>query len=197
MGRAVSAKPGPVGWAATSAARRGELFSRHVLPEMDVLLRVAGSLVSRPADAEDLVQDTLLRAYRAIDRFDGRHPRAWLLTIMRNAHVNRSRRRRPDLLDDQDATFIRLADQGASDAAPDGGVLGSVFDAGVAAALMSLPERFRQVVVLVDIDGLSYPEAADALGVPVGTVTSRLHRGRARIRKTLATRSAGRQGGSG
>jgi len=65
------------------------------VPEISVLLRVATSLTGQPADAEDLVQDTLIRAYRAVDRFDGEHPRAWLLTILRNTHVNRARRRLP------------------------------------------------------------------------------------------------------
>ena len=74
---------------------RGTAFERYVLPELDVLLRVARSLTHNAADAEDLVQETLIRAHRSIDRFDGRHPRAWLLTILRNANVNRARRRRP------------------------------------------------------------------------------------------------------
>jgi RNA polymerase sigma-70 factor, ECF subfamily len=68
-----------------------EVFERFVVPELAVLARVARSITGHHADGDDLVQDTLLRAYRSIDRFDGRHPRAWLLTIMRNAHINRSR----------------------------------------------------------------------------------------------------------
>lgn len=68
-----------------------EAFARYVLPEIDVLYRVARSITRHDADAEDLVQDTMLRAFRSIDRFDGRHPRAWLLTIMRNAQINRVR----------------------------------------------------------------------------------------------------------
>ncbi|MGH9268240.1 MAG: sigma factor, partial [Acidimicrobiales bacterium] len=87
---------------AVDAQDRRLAFDRHVVPEIEVLLRVARTIVSRPADAEDLVQETLLRAYRGIKSFDGRHPRAWLLTIMRNAHVNSVRRRRPELLDDPD-----------------------------------------------------------------------------------------------
>lgn len=90
--------------------RRRESYQQHVLPEVDVLLRVALSLTDQPADAEDLVQDTLLRAWRSIDSFDGRYARAWLLTILRNAHINRHRRRRPVLLDDPDLTFeVRAA----------------------------------------------------------------------------------------
>lgn len=166
--------------------QRRDAFATHVVPEIDVLLRVARTLVPRPADAEDLVQDTLLRAFRAIDSFDGRHPRAWLLTIMRNAQINRTRRRRPELLDDPDVELERLADTEDSFGSPEAVVVGAAFDAVVVDALDALPERFRQVVELVDIDGLTYAEAADVIGVPVGTVMSRLHRSRTRIRKRLA-----------
>lgn len=162
-----------------------ERFTAWVVPEIEVLLRVARTL-TRPADAEDLVQDTLLRAYRAIDRFDGRHPRAWLLTIMRNAQVNRVRRRRPELLDDPDRTFAEAADRTVEGADPEALVVGDMFDSVVDDALHRLPETFRQALELVDIAGLSYQEAADALGVPVGTVMSRIHRARHRIRDRLA-----------
>jgi RNA polymerase sigma-70 factor (ECF subfamily) len=172
--------------AASAAEQRQEAFARYVLPEVDVLLRVARSLTRRAADAEDLVQDTLLRAFRGIDGFDGAHPRAWLLTIMRNAHINRNRRRRPQLLDDQDAAFERLAAaEGLGAQTPEGLVVGETFDHVVTDALAALPERFQRVVILVDVEGLSYAEAAEALGVPVGTVMSRLHRARARMRQRL------------
>ncbi|MGH3627771.1 MAG: RNA polymerase sigma factor, partial [Sciscionella sp.] len=74
-----------------------QAFAAHVLPEIDLLYRVARSITGQQADAEDLVQDTLLRAYRAIGSFDGKHPRAWLLTILRNTERNRHRRQRPGL----------------------------------------------------------------------------------------------------
>ncbi|GAC1311860.1 MAG: RNA polymerase sigma factor [Acidimicrobiales bacterium] len=172
--------------AASSTEQRREAFGRYVLPEVDVLLRVAQSLSSRPADAEDLVQDTLLRAYQSIATFDGAHPRAWLLTIMRNAQINRTRRRRPELLADPDATLERLATvDGDAAKTPEELVVGETFDAVIADALARLPDRFRQVVTLVDVDGLSYAEAAEALGIPVGTVMSRLHRARLRLRHRL------------
>ncbi|GAC1592747.1 MAG: RNA polymerase sigma factor [Acidimicrobiales bacterium] len=172
--------------AAASSEQRQAAFARHVLPEVDVLLRVAMSLTRRPADAEDLVQDTLTRAFQGIGGFDGAHPRAWLLTIMRNTHINRNRRRRPELLDDPVAVFERLvATEGVGAGTPEALVVGETFDAVVLDALVGLPVRFRQVVDLVDIDGLSYAEAAEALGIPVGTVMSRLHRARARMRHRL------------
>ena len=161
-------------------------FERYVLPEVDVMLRVARSLTRNHADAEDLVQDTLIRAYRAIDRFDGRHPRAWLLTILRNTHINRNRRRRPELLRDPDTQLERLAQSTSDDEAsrPDRFV-DLQFDADVERALDSLSPSFGEVIDLVDIQGLSYAEAAEAIGVPVGTVMSRLHRGRKKIREQL------------
>ncbi|MFV0257718.1 MAG: sigma-70 family RNA polymerase sigma factor [Acidimicrobiales bacterium] len=156
-------------------------FEQYVRPELDLLYRTAWSLTRSEADAQDLVQDTLLRAYRAIDRFDGRYPRAWLLTIMRNANINRVRKKRPDLLDDPDAAFERSA-QFANHDDPESLVMDDTFDAEVEESFQQLPENFRAVVELVDLDGLSYAEAATALDIPIGTVMSRLHRARKRIR---------------
>ncbi len=160
-----------------------DVFNRLVLPEVDVMWRVALSLTRNRADAEDLVQESLLRAYRAIGTFDGRYPRAWLLTILRNTERNRHRRRRPELLKEPEiaeervpATEADAVERSAEDAE---------FDAAVTAALAELPENFRSVVELVDVDGLTYQEAADVLDVPLGTVMSRLHRARRRIRDVL------------
>ena len=122
----------------------------------------------------------------AIDRFDGRYPRAWLLTILRNTHINRNRRRRPELLRDPDTQLERLAQSVETDerTRPDR-LVDLELDADVEAALQSLGEIFAEVIELVDIDGLSYAEAAEVLGVPVGTVMSRLHRARKKIREHL------------
>ncbi|MGI9623532.1 MAG: sigma-70 family RNA polymerase sigma factor, partial [Acidimicrobiales bacterium] len=160
-------------------------FDEYVLPEVDVMYRVAMSLTRNSADAEDLVQDALLRAYRAIHRFDGRYPRAWLLTILRNAQVNRVRRKRPELLRDPDSTMDRLADSGEGSRSVEELVVDLGFDAEVESAFEGLQDKFREVVVLVDVEGLSYQEAADRLGVPVGTVMSRLHRARKKMKKQL------------
>jgi len=158
-------------------------FERWVLPEVEVLLRVARSMTRNSHDAEDLVQDTMLRAFRSIERFDGRYPRAWLLTIMRNAEINRHRRQRPSLL--------TAAQQMLPDPEADGGataestVVDLTFDAAVEEAFEHLSADFREVVELVDIGGLTYAEAAEVAGVPEGTVMSRLHRARARVRTRL------------
>jgi RNA polymerase sigma-70 factor, ECF subfamily len=164
---------------------RDQRFREQVLVELPVLLRVARRLTRDGIDAEDLVQDTLVRAYRAFDRFDGRYPRAWLLTILRNTHRNQLRKRRPDLMDDEVA--------GALPARGGDGRIDGVLDAAlhddldpiVRAALVSLSAKHRAVVALVDLDGLTYREAADLLEVPVGTVMSRLHRARAKVRAHL------------
>lgn len=152
-----------------------------------MLYRVALRLTRNQHDAEDLVQDTLVRAYRALDRFDGRYPRAWLLTILRNTNINRARKKRP-LSGLEDHEF------GTADPAwrnPDRGdtveeaALSRVPNEIVAKAVNDLSPKLKDVVVLVDVDDLSYKEAAEVLDVPVGTIMSRLHRGRKRIREAL------------
>ncbi len=161
-------------------------FARYVKPELEVCFRVAMSITRSTVDAEDLVQDTLLRAYRAIDRFDGRHPRAWLLTIMRNAQINRTRRMRPGLLRDPDeAMRVASDDAETAQSGPEEHFMGGALDPQVEAAFTDLPDKFRAVVELVDIDGLTYAEAADVLDIPVGTVMSRLSRARRRMRDHL------------
>ena len=167
---------------------RHDAFRRYVVPELPVLLRVARRLTGNPADAEDLVQETVVRAYRAVDRFDGRHPRAWLLTILRNTWRNMNRRTRPRLLDDQDDIVSVPASGADGRTGAEEQVLDGVLDAELAAGLRALSDSQRAVVLLVDLDGLAYQEAADVLGIPPGTVMSRLHRARKRLRKRLEQR---------
>ncbi len=173
------------------AATVDERFAMFVLPEVEVLFRVARTITRHHADAEDLVQDTLIRAYRSIDGFDGAHPRAWLLTILRNTQINRTRRRRPELLDDPDRTMATLADTSADARSVEALVVDATFDAAIEDALLSLPEDFRRAVELVDINGLTYAEAARVMGVPIGTIMSRIHRARRRMRDRLITAGLG------
>ncbi len=170
----------------TASDSRARDFKLHVEPEIEVLLRVARTLTGSWADAEDLVQETLVRAYRAIDRFDGRYPRAWLLTILRNTNANMHRRQRPDLFHDGDVPEGRRPAFGtaAAGTAEDEALHGRL-EARLEQALRELDPRFRAVVVLVDVDQLTYAEAAKVLDVPVGTVMSRLHRARNRLRRAL------------
>ncbi|MGW0821046.1 RNA polymerase sigma factor [Streptomyces sp. NPDC002845] len=165
---------------------RAEECAECVLPEVETLLRVATTLTARPDHAEELVRDTLLRAYQTFDRFDGQQPRAWLLTLMHQADTDRHRARGPHLLAGGDAgPGHSSADTSGQSAEPP--LVGQTFHEVVDTALAALPVRYRQVVRLVDIDGLSYVEAAGLLGMSEATVTSRLRRARRRIRARLAT----------
>ena len=167
---------------------RADAFRAHVEPELPVLFRVALTLTGSPANAEDLVQETVIRAFRALDRFDGKHPRAWLLTILRNTNTNMNmhRRQRPDLVADWDTVGDPRPAFGAeSHASVEETVLEEILNEDLEAAVTSLDGRFRTVLLLVDVDQLTYAEAADALGVPVGTIMSRLSRARDRVRKHL------------
>ncbi len=181
----IRARTGTDSVALVTDDRTDARFREQVLPELEGLYRVARRLTGSAADAEDLVQDTLLKAYRAFDRFDGRYLRAWLLTIMRNHHRNQLRKRRPDLLDDEVAQ--RLPGHG-QDARRDGveeRAFHDDLDPVVREALRSLSPKHRSVIALVDLDGLTYREAAELLAVPVGTVMSRLHRARSKVRSRL------------
>jgi RNA polymerase sigma-70 factor (ECF subfamily) len=165
---------------------RGHAFRTHVGPEVEVLLRVARTLTNSWVDAEDLAQETLIRAYRAIDRFDGAHPRAWLLTILRHTHLNMNRRTRPDLIDDWSTLpNIRPAFAARDQPSTEEQIMDTILDEDLERAVSALDPRFRTVVLLVDVDQLSYAEAAQVLDVPVGTIMSRLSRGRDRLRTHL------------
>lgn len=162
-------------------------FARDVEPEIEMLLRVARTLTGSWPDAEDLVQDTLVRAYRGIGGFDGAHPRAWLLTILRNTNANSRRRRRPDLLDGDEVDRHQPAFGAAVAPSAEQIVTDRLFGDELQRAVDALDDRFRVVLLLIDVDDLTYGEVADVLGIPVGTVLSRLSRARERIRVHVRT----------
>ncbi|MEO6585969.1 MAG: sigma-70 family RNA polymerase sigma factor [Knoellia sp.] len=167
-------------------AARKTTFRQLVEPEIEVLLRVALTMTLNRSDSEDLVQETLLRAYKAIDRFDGRHPRAWLLTILRNTNSNMHRRQRPGTIGDWE--LIRTARPAFGRAelpSAEDTFVHEELHADLDAAVRALDPRFRAALILVDVHDLSYAEAAAVMGVPVGTVMSRLSRARDRVRKSL------------
>jgi RNA polymerase sigma-70 factor (ECF subfamily) len=170
---------------------RADLFRVHVEPEIEVLLRVARTLTGSWAEAEDLTQETLVRAWRALESFDGAHPRAWLLTILRNTHVNMNRRRRPDTVADVSILAgVRPAFGALAEPTPEEQLVRDILPDDLERAIQSLDPKFQTVVVLVDVNGLTYAEVAETLGIPVGTVMSRLSRARRRMRAQLLTADA-------
>ncbi|MDD9934346.1 MAG: sigma-70 family RNA polymerase sigma factor, partial [Myxococcales bacterium] len=169
-----------------------EEFEAEVLPHLDVLYANGMRLTHSPSDAEDLAQETILRAYRFFDRFErGSNIKAWLLRIQYNTFVNRYRRRTKerDITEAMaqepagEGVISRETLRGLSD--PVGTALRPVVVREIGAALDELPEEHRMVVVLADVEELSYKEIAEILGCPIGTVMSRLHRARRALRKRL------------
>jgi len=164
-------------------ARQATAFRAYVEPELEVLLRVARTLTGSASDAEDLVQETLVRAWRSIDRFDGRHPRAWLFTILRNTNMNMNRRQRPVAVEDPAVlSRARPAFSPVPALGPEDEALWPYLPDVLDRAVTALDIRFRTVLLLIDVDQLTYAEAAEVLKVPVGTVMSRLSRARDRVR---------------
>lgn len=176
-------------------ADRRTSFEAEALPHLSRVYAAARRLMrsGTAADAEDLVQETFLRAYRTYDNFErGTNARAWLLTILYSVHANRRRRigREPEAWPD-DALEARTAAENAGSDWQEPALTAATTDehgAGeiVGAALDGLAEPFRAAVLLVDLEGLTYEEAAIALDVPVGTVRSRLSRARRRLAGELA-----------
>ncbi|MGZ4132078.1 MAG: sigma-70 family RNA polymerase sigma factor [Actinomycetota bacterium] len=169
-----------------------ERFERDVLPLLPSLYGAALRLTRNPADAEDLVQDTYLRAYRGFAGFkEGTNLKAWLYRILTNGFINtyRKKQREPQIVegpDDIDEWYLydRLGGRNVEESAEEE-VLDRIPDAEVKAALESLPENFRIPVLLADVEGFSYKEIAEIMDTPIGTVMSRLHRGRKALEKAL------------
>ena len=169
-------------------------FEEMTKEYMPALYSHALRLTRNPTDAEDLVQETYLRAYRGFPGFrEGTNLRAWLFKIATNAYINmyRAKQRRPDErdLDGMEDWALHDAIGGLEKVAaghtPEATVLDAMPDDVVKEALEDLPEVFRQAVLLADVDGFSYREIAEITDVPVGTVMSRLHRGRKKLEEAL------------
>jgi RNA polymerase sigma-70 factor (ECF subfamily) len=164
-----------------------EAFELEMLPHIDAAYRLAWALTGQQQDAEDLVQDTFLRAFRGFSHYErGTNARAWLLTIMRRAFLNKRRaaRSRPatDPIENPDGT-LDLPD--TQTPGPEELVLRAFDRDVVLRALASLPELSRSVLALVDLSGMRYAEAAEVLQCPIGTVMSRLYRGRRELARRL------------
>lgn len=165
--------------------QRRQRFEAEVLPHLDAMHRTAVRLTRSAADADDLVQDSVVKAYRFFDSYEqGTNVRAWLLKILTNLFFSRHRRTTLEGNVSALGAVDPVADGWMSAASmaptrePERLVERPLLEASVGKVLDELPEDFRTVLVLVDIEGLTYREVADAMGCPIGTVMSRLHRAR-------------------
>jgi RNA polymerase sigma-70 factor, ECF subfamily len=169
-------------------------FADLAMEHMDSLYAGALRMTRNPADAEDLVQETYLKAYRGFGGFEeGTNLKAWLFRILTNTYINRYRqqKRRPDESDIDDVEdfylYRRLGgiDEARISKSAEDVLLEMFTDDEVKEALESLPESFRMAVLLADVEGFAYKEIAEILDIPIGTVMSRLHRGRKALQKRL------------
>jgi RNA polymerase sigma-70 factor (ECF subfamily) len=174
--------------------RRKDEFEEVALPHLDALFNLALSLTRNRKDAEDLLQETFLRAYRFFDTYrPGTHIKAWLFRILRNTFINRYRARkvRPDEVDFGaiETSYEQMIDESflrqRTPPSPEDVVMDDVLDDEIEQALDRLPEEYRTVVLMALLEELSYKEIAAALSIPLGTVMSRLHRGRKMLQASL------------
>jgi len=167
-----------------------EAFEGLLEPHLDALYRTARRMTRNMDDAEDLVQDTALRAFRAFEQFEpGTNFRAWVFRVLTTTFINRQRAlgRQPvvETVDEERAASVYdgIADEGPT---PEAAVLANLTVTDIISAMDTLPREFAAVVQMADAEGLDYSEIANALSIPIGTVRSRLHRGRRLLRKALA-----------
>ena len=174
-----------------SAAERTKRFERDALQYMNQLYAAAMRYTKNPEDAQDLVQDTYIKAYNSFHQFEpGTNLKAWLYRVLTTTFINNYRKdqRRPQTSDSELEDWqiaeasSHTSDQGKS---TEDVVLENLPDSDIKNALAEIPEEFRMAVYLADVEGFSYKEIAEIVGVPAGTVMSRLHRGRKQLREKL------------
>ncbi|HEX6261660.1 MAG TPA: sigma-70 family RNA polymerase sigma factor [Actinomycetota bacterium] len=191
--RETSEPPRSVTTVRTDASREelDRRFELEAIPLLEDMYGAAMRLTRNPADAQDLLQETYLRAYRGFAGFEqGTNLKAWLYRILTNSYINlyRKRQREPQTVSDDEVEewylYSRLRESDLEPSA-EAEVIERLPDEDVQAALASLPDVYRMAVILADIEGFSYKEIASILDVPIGTVMSRLHRGRKALERAL------------
>jgi len=167
-------------------------FEKAVVPYMSAMYNFALRMTANEEDAQDLVQETLLKAYRFFDSFEkGTNCKAWLFRILKNSFINKYRKtsKEPNKIDYDEVKefFNSVKDDTVDPNDLESQLFGELLDDEITAALQSIPPDFRTVVILCDMEGMTYEEIADTVGCPVGTVRSRLHRGRNLLKDALYT----------
>lgn len=160
-------------------------FEELAIQHMDSLYSVAMRMTRDATEAQDLAQDAYLRAYRFFDKFEkGTNFKAWLFKILKNIYINKYRKesKAPQMVD---ISGVEASNSLQAEKTPENYIFDRLLDDDITNAVDALPEEFREAIMLSDVEGLSYKEIAEALSCPIGTVMSRLHRGRKLLRKSL------------
>ena len=159
-------------------------FDEHISPHLRAAYNFARWLVRNDHDAEDIVQESFLKAFAAADEFRGRDPRVWLFTIVRNTTINLLRRRRSERIAGRPEEMQEPVDTAAD---PESAMIAGSRRTRIRAAIAALPDDFREALILREFEGLSYKEIASVLNAPIGTVMSRLSRARTLLLEQLAS----------